>query len=236
MATLAGSSTRGYAYSAIMPLDAAGSRRFYDRFGRFQDTQRVYEGPAVQRLVELADLERSVSVFELGCGTGRLASKLLTSVLPPSARYLGVDVSPTMDGLATARLARWSERAKIELLKPPAVELPGEDAAFDRFLAAYVFDLLSSDDAHALMGEAVRLLAPGGLLALVSLTHGTTPASRIIAAGWNAVATRWPAMVGGCRPIELRGLITGPEWHLDHAEVIVRYGVPSEVVVARRIR
>ena len=217
-----------------MPLDAAGSRRFYDRFGRLQDTQRFYEDLAVHRLVELADFERSESVFELGCGTGRLAANLLTSTLPPSANYLGVDVSATTVGLATSRLAPWSNRARAQLVEPPAVELPGYDAAFDRLLATYVFDLLSSDDAHALMAEAARLLAPGGLLALVSLTHGTTPASRIIASGSNWLATRWPALVGGCRPIELRDLITGPEWHLEHVEVIVSFGVPSELAVARR--
>ncbi len=217
-----------------MPLDAAGSRRFYDRFGRFQDTQHFYEDPAVRRLAELAGFEGSESVFELGCGTGRWAANLLTSTLAPSVEYLGVDVSPTMVELAATRLAPWSQRAKVELLEPPATELPGDDGAFDRFLATYVFDLLSSDDAHALIAEAARLLATGGLLALVSLTHGTTPASRIIASGWNALATRWPALVGGCRPVELRNLITGTQWHLEHVEVIVAYGVPSEVVVARR--
>ncbi len=218
----------------MMPLDAAGSRRFYDRFGRFQDTQRFYEDPALHRLVELVDLERSESVFELGCGTGRLAADLLTSTLPQSARYLGVDVSPTMVGLAATRLAPWSERARVQLLEPPAVELPGDDGTFDRFLATYVFDLLSSHDAQALMAEAGRLLGTGGLLGLVSLTLGTTPASRIVASGWNALATRWPALVGGCRPIELRELVTGSEWHLKYVEAVVRYGVPSEVVVARR--
>ena len=75
-------------YSQIMPLDAAGSRRFYDRFGRFQDTQRFYEDPAVHRLVELADFERSECVFELGCGTGRLAANLLSSTLPRSVEIL----------------------------------------------------------------------------------------------------------------------------------------------------
>ena len=180
-----------------MSLDAEGSRRFYDHFGRLQDTQRFYEDPAVHRLVDLADFKRSESVFELGCGTGRVASELLTSTLPSSATYFGVDVSPTMIGLAATRLAPWSERAKVQILEPPGTELPGDEGAFDRFLATYVFDLLYPEDAHGLVAEAGRLLVPGGRLALVSLTHGTTAASRIIASGWNAIATRWPALVGG---------------------------------------
>ena len=218
-----------------MPLDAAGSRRFYDRIGRLQDTQRFYEDPSVRRLVELADFERSEAVFELGCGTGSLAADLLETSLPASATYLGVDVSPKMVSLAASRLAEWSSRASAQQLEPPAVVLPGEDGAFDRFVATYVFDLLSSDDAQALLAEAARLLAPGGLLALVSLTHGTTAASRAICSTWNAVALRWPSLVGGCRPIELRDLVTGPQWDVEHVEVVVRFGVASEVLVARRV-
>lgn len=217
-----------------MPLDASGARRFYDRIGRLQDTQRFYENPAVRRLVERGSFTRATAVFELGCGTGRVAAELLTSVLPPAAHYLGVDVSPTMTGLATERLAPWSDRATVRLLAPPAVTLPAEDGAFDRFLATYVFDLLSPSDAGALVDEAARLLAPGGLLALVSLTWGTTAASRVVCGAWNAVALRWPSLVGGCRPIELGDLVAGPVWHVEHREVVVRVGVASEVVVARR--
>lgn len=217
-----------------MPLDASGARRFYDRIGRFQDTQRFYEDPAVARLLERGAFDHSQAVFELGCGTGRLAADLLTSVLPPSARYLAVDVSPKMVQLTAARLAPWSDRATVSLLEPPASALPGEDTTFDRFLATYVFDLLSSPDAQALVAEAARLLVPGGRLCLVSLTHGTTPASRVVCSAWDAIALRWPSLVGGCHPIELRELVGEPAWLVEHREVVVRVGVASEIVVARR--
>lgn len=219
-----------------MPLDAAGARRFYDRIGRLQDTQRFYEDRAVRRAVELGELAEASAVFELGCGTGHLAADLLADVLPSSARYLAVDVSGTMVRLATERLAPWAGRASVQRLEPPAVALPGEDGAFDRFLATYVLDLLPVHDATALVAEAARLLAPGGLLALVSLTTGTTPASRVVCAAWNAVALRVPDLVGGCRPIELTEVVTGPEWRLLHRETIVRFAVASEVLVARRQR
>jgi ubiquinone/menaquinone biosynthesis C-methylase UbiE len=217
-----------------MPLDAAGARRFYDRFGRLQDTQRFYEDPAVHRLVDLGAFDQSGAVFELGCGTGRLAADLLDSVLPPHALYVAVDVSPTMVRIASQRLARWSGRATVQLLKPPALTLPGDVATCDRFLATYVFDLLSPDDAKMLLSEAARLLAPGGLLALASLVEGTTTASRFVSSAWNAVALRWPSLVGGCRPIDLKHLISGPEWSIRHCEVVLRFAVPSGLVLAER--
>lgn len=138
----------------------------------------MYEGPAVRRLAELWEFDRAGAVFELGCGTGSLAAGLLGSRLPPSARYVAADVSTTMVRLARRRLAPWSDRVSVRLLDPPATTLPADDGAFDRFVAAYVFDLLSPGDAGALAAEAARLLAPGGLLAVVSLTAGTTAPSR----------------------------------------------------------
>ena len=218
-----------------MALDAEAARRVYDRIGRFQDTQRFYEDAATRRLVELADLDTGSAVFELGCGTGRLAVKLLTSILPSDARYLGVDVSPVMVRLASQRLTPWDGRATVQLLEPPAVVLPGRDRTFDRFIASYVFDLLSPQDASALIAEAARLLVPGGQLGLVSLTHGPTAISHVISSVWNATALRWPSLVGGCRPIELTDLIASREWAMQHREVVVRFGVPSEVVLVRRV-
>jgi hypothetical protein len=98
-----------------------------------------------------------------------------------------------------------------------------------------VFDLLSPQDGQALLGEAVRLLAPGGLLGVVSLTKGTTFSSRIVSSSWEAIAKRWPSLLGGCQPIELRGLVSGPEWAIEHCDVAVKFAVPSEVVIARRV-
>ena len=218
-----------------MPLDAQRARRFYDRVGRLQDTQRFYEDAATRRLVQIADFAEARSVFELGCGTGRFAAELLAGELPGDARYVGVDVSPVMVRLARARLAVWAPRAGIHLLEPPARVLPGADGSCDRFVAAYVFDLLASDDASALLGEAHRLLMPTGRLALVGLTHGTTPASRAVSGVWGALALRWPGLLGGCRPLELCDLRDVSWWRVLSREVITSWAVPSEVLVAARL-
>lgn len=220
---------------ASMPLDAQVARHVYDRIGRFQDTQRVYEDIATDHLTRVAHFERSTSVFELGCGTGRYAAHLLEHSLPADATYLGVDVSPKMVSLSNKRLAPWSERARVVLTEPPALQIPAESGAFDRFVATYVFDLLSSEDARALMDEAARLLAPEGLLCLVSLTHGTTRLSRVLSSAWAAMAGRWPSLLGGCQPVDLRLLVPRRQFDLVHCEVEVRLAVPSQVVIARRL-
>ena len=46
-------------------------------------------------------------MFEFGCGTGRLAERLLHDHLPEQAIYTAVDISNTMFRLTRERLAQW---------------------------------------------------------------------------------------------------------------------------------
>ena len=62
-------------------------------------------------------------MFELGCGTGRLAGNLLARHLPADARYLGADISDTMVTLSRARLRRFGGRAHV-LRADATVPLP----------------------------------------------------------------------------------------------------------------
>jgi SAM-dependent methyltransferase len=215
-----------------MPLAPEHARRVYDRIGRAQDTQAFYEDAATSRLAELGAFAKARSVFELGCGTGRYAAGLLREWLAPDARYLGVDVSPRMVALARDRLRGWAPRAEVALLGPPGRELPGADGGFDRFVATYVFDLLADEHAQALLAEAHRLLEPGGVLCVAGLTEGVTRAGRVVSGAWAALARRRPALLGGCRPIELERLLAPACWRVERREVITRWGVPSEVVLA----
>jgi ubiquinone/menaquinone biosynthesis C-methylase UbiE len=179
------------------------------------------------------DLGAAKRVVEFGCGTGRLAAELLEGQLPPDARYLGLDVSATMVELTRGRVARFGDRVEIRQTDgAPRVDAP--DASFDRFLSAYVLDLLSEADVAAVLAEAHRVLAPGGRLGLVGLTRGTSRLSRGITRLWETVH-RWnPAWVGGCRPLSLRGFVDDDAWRTIHHEVVEPWGIASEVLVAER--
>ncbi|HEV2368904.1 MAG TPA: class I SAM-dependent methyltransferase, partial [Acidimicrobiales bacterium] len=133
----------------------------YDRIGRFQNTQAPIERAAVERLITAGALHDAGAVFELGCGTGKLARRLLAEVLPGTATYLGGDVSPRMVALARRQVAPWSSRAEVVQLDG-TLPLPGSDRSVNRFIAAYVFDLLEHDYAKGVLRDAHRLLAEGG--------------------------------------------------------------------------
>jgi len=209
----------------------AQARRIYDRIGRLQDTRPLSERRALDALVERAAFERAGAVLELGCGTGRLAARLLAERLPAGARYLGLDVSPCMVGLARAAVAPWGDRARVER-SDGCLDLPVAAGSFDRLVATYVLDLLSPDDAARLLAEAHRVLRPGGLLALASLTPGRTPVSRALTAAWRAVWRLEPALMGGCRPVTLTPLLSHEEWAVRAHLTVTDLVLASEVVVA----
>ena len=213
-----------------MILSHEEARAFYDWFGAKQDLQRFYEDPAIEVLLEHAGFETASAVVELGCGTGRLAETLFRTRLPPSARYLGIDISTTMVELARERLRRWRGRAAVRV-GDGTQRLPAPDGGCDRFLSAYVLDLLSEDDIRAVLGEARRVLVAGGRLCLASLTFGRSAWSRAICRLWTSVHAGHPRWVGGCRPLELATFL-GSSWRVLHHEVVCTFGICTEVVVA----
>jgi ubiquinone/menaquinone biosynthesis C-methylase UbiE len=136
-----------------------------------------------------------------------------------------------MHRLASRRLRRFGSRAELRL-GDGSVHLPFDEGRFDRFVATYVLDLLSPDDIALVLAEARRVVSPGGLLCLTSLSHGTTRASRALSRGWELVWRLHPQIVGGCRALELRGYIT-EDWELVHHAVVSSAGITSGVLVAR---
>lgn len=92
--------------------------------------------------------------LDLGCGEGRLARDL-------SARgydVVGVDASPTM--VAAAREAA----PQLEIHHADAAHVPLPDASFELVIA--FMSLQDTDDLAGAVGEAGRVLGPGGTLVL----------------------------------------------------------------------
>ena len=214
-------------------LSSAQARRVYDRIGRAQDWQRFYEDAATRELVAVGGFDTAHAVVELGCGTARFATALLAQHLPQDATYLGIDLSPRMVALASDRLAPWPERATVSLVDGEA-GTPVVDGAADRFVANYVFDLLGPDATRAALADARRVLAPGGLLCAAGITHGDAGLARSVSRAWMGVWSRWPALVGGCRPIRLADALGPEQWDVRNHTTVVAWGVTSEVLIATR--
>jgi ubiquinone/menaquinone biosynthesis C-methylase UbiE len=215
-------------------LSRESARRVYDRIGARQDTQAFYEDRATELILRHGALATAQRVLEFGCGTGRFALRLLSDHLPPDATYKALDISPKMVSLARDRLAPFASRSEVVLTDgaPPDQE---DSEFYDRFISTFVFDLLSDADIAAVLEQAHRVLRTGGLLCLSSLSRGSGPASRLVARLWSAVHRLSPALVGGCRPLDLRVHLSSSQWKVRHHLQVAPYALPAEVVIAERL-
>jgi SAM-dependent methyltransferase len=205
-------------------------RDVYGRTGAWQDTQAFYEAPALDELVAHGAFDEAETLFEVGCGTGRLAERLLRGRCPSEARYEGVDLSATMVEIARERLAAFRERATV-WQTDGTLTVDRAAGSQDRVVATYLLDLLSREEARTLLDESHRLLAPDGRLCLAGLTWGRGPASRAVSALWDALHALRPEWVGGCRPLCMRSLANDARWREWHHAVVTGWGVPSEVLI-----
>ncbi len=212
-------------------LSRAEARAFYDRMGRKLESQAFYEDVANAELIAHGDFGEARAVLELGAGTGRLAERLLRQHLPAEARYTAVDQSETMVGLCRTRLAGFGERVRV-IRSDGGMQLEIPSGSVDRFVSTYLLDLLSEADIAALLEEAHRVLAPGGRLGIVSLTHGRGRLERLVSSAWDAVHRIRPVWVGGCRPIDLAARLPAARWKLRHRRVVSAWGLASEVLLA----
>lgn len=212
-------------------LSHSEARAVYDRIGRRQDTQTVYERPTLDVLVARGDVGSATSILEMGCGTGRLAERLLRDHCPPDARYVGLDLSSRMVEIARDRLSSFGGRTEI-LQTDGRLEIDRPSGSQDRVLATYLLDLLSADDIRTFLTEAHRLLRADGRLCLAGLTRGESLLGRAVSASWAGLHAVRPEWVGGCRPLRLKPFVAPGPWTILHREVVRAWGVPSEVLVA----
>ena len=123
----------------------------------------------LRRFLRLAPGDR---VIDLGCGSGRSILWNASS----GAAFTGVDVSPFFAHEA---------RATADLALADLRQLPFADAAFTKAYALDVLEHLSPDALDAMLAEAGRVLAPGGVLFVYSHVRKNAP----IARGLRAINT-----------------------------------------------
>ena len=120
------------------------------------------------RLMEQVSLSEGMRVLDIGTGTG-LAAVAAARLAGRSGRVVGVDIS--VDMLAHARRnAAMAGVSQIEFRLEDAQQLTLPDNSFDLVLSAAV--LFFVPDMLAAVGEARRVLVPGGCLAISSFGSG----------------------------------------------------------------
>ena len=127
-------------------------------------------------------------VLEIGIGSG-LNLPLYGSAV---REVIGIDISPEMLAIAERALAT-SKPGNVRLLEGTAERLPIDDRSIDTVVITWA--LCSIPDPIAALGEAGRVLRPGGSLRFVE--HGRSPDPSV--AKWqDRLTPLWTRCSGGC--------------------------------------
>lgn len=159
-----------------------------------------------------------LDVVELGCGTAYFSAWLARR----GARPVGVDLTDAQ--LATARRCQQQFDVQFPLIEADATAVPLSDDSFDLVLSEYGASLWCDPDGW--IGEAARLLRPGGRL--VFLTNSVLVTMCVPSD--EGVATE--VLARGQRDIErIHWSDGGVEFHVGHGEMIAvlhRHGFSVE--------
>jgi SAM-dependent methyltransferase len=162
-----------------------------------------------------------LDVLELGCGTAFFSAALARS----GARPVGVDLTPAQ--LRTARRCQVEFGIGFPLIEANAEDVPLPDASFDLVVSEHGAGVWCQPDAW--VGEAARLLRPGGRLvflvnsvlsALCVPAEGGVASDRLLRGQRALMPVVWP---GG-----------GVEYHPSHGawiSVLRRHGFVVDQLV-----
>jgi SAM-dependent methyltransferase len=133
-----------------------------------------FDNPAGAPIFDFVDPSVFRSVFDFGCGCGRLARQLIQQQ-PRPERYLGIDLHAGMIAWCQRNLAPNTRGFQFEhhdvynyhfnpgREKPVILPVPAEDDAFSLVTAWSVFTHLNEGQAVHYLHELARVLAPGGV-------------------------------------------------------------------------
>ena len=149
----------------------------------FKGTANAMRRQALPPLAEaFANLDqRKLRLIDIGCGTGRLLD--FVKQVWPRLPVLGLDLSDAYIRHARGQLKRWSN---VDLVIANAEAIPTKDNSCDAVTSVFMLHELPTQVRRTVIGEAARVLKPGGRLILVdSLQLGDEPA-------YDAMLERFP--------------------------------------------
>jgi len=123
--------------------------------------QQFFPEEAIKNaLIHQANIQPDQVILDVGCGTGTLT--LLIKQAQPDASVYGIDIDPLVLDIARKKVEQAKQTIALQI--GTATCLPYPDKSFDRVFASLILHHLTKQDKQRALGEAFRVLKPGGEL------------------------------------------------------------------------
>ena len=207
-------------------------RRAFDLWSRVYGWVLPFERKARMLGLDEVAVHAGEKVLEVAVGPGATFVEILRRVGPGGA-VKGVDLSPRMleKTRRRARRAGWTD---VDVREADARRLPFADGTFDVVYNSYMLDLIPLGEIPVVLGEFMRVLKPGGRLALVNMSKPVAGRRTLYERLYEALPRRWvPYITGGCRPVVTAGAVERAGFR-DVRREFVGGLMAAEVVIARK--
>lgn len=212
-----------------VPRTKADAQRFYDRISRFYGWMTgAFERKHGERALEMLSIRDRETVLEIGTGSGH-CFRQTARLVGDTGNCCGVDISNGMLKATAHTLLRSGLATRASLCCADAAGLPFRDNSFDAILMAFTLELFDTPEITQVLQETMRVLKPGGRIAIVSLSkEGKVSTAKRL---YEWAHRKWPRFAD-CRPIYVEKSVTGCGYAAVGRRKASMAGLPVETILA----
>jgi demethylmenaquinone methyltransferase/2-methoxy-6-polyprenyl-1,4-benzoquinol methylase len=207
-----------------------GSRSIYDRLGGWYRWLSLPEAGLVGRAVRLLDPRPDERVLEIGPGSGRALAEMAGRV-GPRGMVVGIERSPAMLRLCGLTLRRKGAGRPATLLLGDGRKIPIAAGCLHAALLTFTLELFPEAEMADVLLECMRVVRPGGRLAVLSLSRHTKPGP--IGELYLRLQARFPKAFD-CRFVAAEEAMEQAGWHVVASLPVSVWSLPAEIVLAKK--
>ncbi len=204
------------------------TRESYSRVAWFYDFWgRLTESRAANKVLELAGIKNGSRILEIAVGTGSLFMNVVKR--NPDGENTGIDLSADMLRKARKKLGSLPS-GNYTLREGNVFNLDVGSDTVDVLLNNFMVDLMPEQDFERIAATFYRVLKPGGIAVVSTMSFGTRPVHKM----WFGIARRMPGLMTGCRPVSFRPYLEKAGFRIEEQAQLSQNTFPSEVIKARK--